>query len=156
VGSTGLTIRVNQKGANRTCDFQLSDNPTDWSKLELYGEPVTKSNEIRFNLRRSQRVHAQLPVVVQGMLADETPFVDPTRAIVLSAHGCLITLSESVTLGERLILRNVATREEQDCRVVYLGEKQGGRTEVGLQFKTAAPQFWGLEHPPPDWKKILS
>ncbi len=106
--------------------------------------------------RRSQRVPAQLPVVVQGMLTDETPFVDPTRAIMLSAHGCLITLSTSIRLGDRLILRNIANHEEQDCRVVYLGEKQGGRTEVGLRFKTAAPQFWGLEHPPRDWKVVLS
>jgi len=116
----------------------------------------TEPNEIRFDLRRSQRVRAQLPVVVQGKLTDESPFVDPTRAIVLSAHGCLITLSASVRLGEMLILRNVANREEQDCRVVYLGEKQGGRTEVGLRFKTAAPQFWDLEHPPPDWRVVLS
>ena len=114
----------------------------------------TERNGVRF-VRRSQRVRAQLPVVVQGKLTDETPFVDPTRAIVLSAHGCLITLSASVRLGERLILRNVATREEQDCRVVYLGEKQGGRTEVGLRFKTAVPQFWGLERPPRDWKVVL-
>ena len=55
-------------------------------------------------------------------------------------------------MGERLILRNVANREEQDCRVVYLGEKHGGRAEVGLRFKTAAPKFWGLEHAPPDWR----
>ena len=110
----------------------------------------TEPNEIRFDLRRLQRVYAQLPVVVQGKLTDETPFLDPTRAIVVSAHGCLITLSASVRLGEMLILRNVANREEQDCRVVYLGEKQGGRTEIGLRFKTDTPQFWGLEHPPPD------
>ena len=116
----------------------------------------TEPNEIRLDLRRSQRVHAQVPVVVQGKLTDETPFVDPTRAIVLSAHGCLITLSAFAKLGDRLILRSVATREEQDCRVVYLGEKQGGRTEVGLRFKTAAPQFWGLEHPPADWRVVLS
>src|SRR5262249_16821798 len=51
--------------------------------------------------------------------------------------------------------RNVASREEQDCRVVYLGEKQGGRAEIGLRFKTAAPQFWGLEHPPSDWCSLL-
>jgi hypothetical protein len=107
--------------------------------------PPTEPNEIRSHLRRSQRVRAQLPVVVQGKLTDETPFVDPTRAIVLSAHGCLITLSASVRLADRLILRNVATREEQD-----------GRTEVGLRFKTAAPQFWGLKHPPPDWRVVLS
>jgi hypothetical protein len=116
----------------------------------------TEPNEIRFDLRRSQRVRAQLAVVVQGKSTDETPFADPTRAIVLSAHGCLVTLSASVRLGERLILRNVANREEQDCRVVYLGEKQGGRAEVGLRFKTPAPQFWGLEHPPRDWKEVLS
>ena len=73
----------------------------------------TEPNEIRFDLRRSRRVHAQLPVVVQGKLTDEIPFVDPTRAIVLSAHGCLITLSASISLGQRLILRNTANREEQ-------------------------------------------
>jgi hypothetical protein len=41
-------------------------------------------------------------------------------------------------LGGRLILRNAANRQEQDCRVVYLGDKEGGRTEVGLRFKTPA------------------
>jgi hypothetical protein len=114
---------------------------------------ANRTSRVRFDVRRSQRVRAQLPVVVQGKSTDETPFADPTRAIVLSANGCLITLSASVRLGERLVLRNTANCEEQDCRVVYLGEKQGGRTEVGLRFKTAAPQFWGLEHPPPDWKE---
>jgi hypothetical protein len=116
----------------------------------------TEPNGTRLNLRRSRRVPAQLPVVVQGKSTDGIPFADPTRAVVLSAHGCLITLSESVRLGERLILRNVANREEQDCRVVYLGEQQGGRTEVGLRFKSAAPQFWGLKRTPLDWKKVLT
>ncbi len=114
----------------------------------------TEPNEIRSHLRRSQRVPAQLPVVVQGKSTDETPFTDPTRAVVLSAHGCLIPLSASVRLGESLVLRNVANREEQDCRVVYLGEKQGDRIEVGLRFKTAAPQFWGLEQPPRGWRVL--
>jgi hypothetical protein len=117
----------------------------------------TERNGAKIDIRRSRRVPAQLPVVVQGKSTGGIPFADPTRAVVLSAHGCLITLSESVRFGERLVLRNVANRQEQDCRVVYLGEKQAGRTEVGLRFKTAAPQFWGLEHTPPDWKKeVLS
>src|SRR5712664_3349245 len=115
----------------------------------------TAPSGARFDLRRSRRVPAQLPVVVQGKSTDGYPFADPTRAVVLSAYGCLITLSESVRLGERLILRNVANREEQGCRVVYLGGKEGGRAEVGLRFKTAALQFWGIGHTPPDWKKVL-
>src|SRR5438445_11387437 len=108
-------------------------------------EPNPASFDFR---RRSLRVPAQLPVVVQGKSTDETPFVDPTRAIVLSAHGCLITRSASIRWGDRRTLRNTANREEEACRVVYLGEKQGGRTEVGLRFKTAAPPFWALEPPP--------
>src|SRR5260370_36234991 len=121
----------------------------------MMNRPI-EPNEIRSHVRRSRRVPAQLPVVVQGKLTDETSFVDPTRAIVLSAHGCLITLPSSVKLGESLILRNVANRKEQNCRVVYLGAKQGGRTEVGLRFKTAAPQFWGLKHPPRDWQDVCA
>lgn len=113
----------------------------------------TELNGARFDLRRSRRVPAQLPVVVQGKSSDGLPFADPTRAVVLSAHGCLITLSESVRMGEKMVLRNVANREEQECRVVYLGEKHGGRAEVGLRFKTAAPEFWGLEYTPPTGRK---
>ena len=117
---------------------------------------TTKPEAVRFELRRSQREYAQLPVVVQGKSTDKTTFAVPTRAIIISAHGCLVTLASSVRLGEKLILRNVATQEEQDCRVVYLGEKHGGRAEVGLRFKTAAPQFWGLRDMPSDWKVVVS
>jgi hypothetical protein len=106
------------------------------------------------DLRRSKRVPAQLPVVVEGESADRNPFEDPTRAVILSAHGCLLTLAESVRLGQKLVLRNFANRELQECRVVYVGEKHGGRTEVGLRFKAPAPQFWGLAHPPADWNKF--
>ena len=115
----------------------------------------TELDSTKFNLRRSSRVSAQVPVVVQRKSTDGVPFADPTRAVVLSAHGCLITLSKAVKLGEKLVLRNITNREEQDCRVVYLGEKHGGRSEVGIRFKTAAPQFWGLENAPLDWKKVL-
>ena len=108
------------------------------------------------NLRRSQRVMAQVPVVVQGMSGATTPFADRSYALVLSANGCLITLSRPVRLGEKLVLESVATRERQNCRVVYLGAKQGGRTEVGLRFKTADPQFWRLENPPSDWKNAVN
>ena len=105
------------------------------------------------DLRRSQRVTAQLPVVVVRKSGEKTTFAEPTRAIVLSARGCLVTLSTPVRLGERLILRNVATSEEQECQVVYLGARQGGRAEVGLRLTSARPQFWGLQDPPPEWQK---
>ncbi len=107
------------------------------------------------NRRRSERVLAQLPVVVKGTARDRVPFTEPTRTVTLNAHGALITLTARAELGQILILANAATQEEQECCVVYLGARQAGRTEVGIAFKHAAPRFWGLDSPPADWKHLL-
>ena len=37
------------------------------------------------------------------------------------------------------MLRNVATREEQECHVVFLGAMHDGKSEVGIEFKRLAP-----------------
>ncbi len=105
--------------------------------------------------RRSERVLVHLPVLVKGNAKYEGPFTEPTRAVVINAHGALITLVTHAELGQKLTLTNVATREEQECRVVYLGTKLGGRTEVGIAFKHPAPKFWGIAVPPIDWKPFL-
>ena len=81
--------------------------------------------------RRSQRVHAQLPMIVRGKSADESTFADPTRAMILSAHGCLTTLSAPVKLGERVVVRNIATGEEQDCHTK--------RSSLDLYIQTYLP-----------------
>lgn len=109
----------------------------------------------RLQQRRSERVLAHLPVLVEGHVKEKGPFTEPTRAILLNAHGALITLVARTELGEKLMLTNVATLEEQECRVVYLGGKLGGGTEVGIAFKHPAPKFWGIATPPPDWKPFL-
>jgi len=63
---------------------------------------------------------SQLPMIVQGKPTEECTFADPIRAILLSGHGCLTTLSASVRLGERVVARNIANGEEQHFQVVYL------------------------------------
>lgn len=102
--------------------------------------------------RRSERVLAYVPVLVKGNAKDKGPFTEPTRAVVINAHGALITLVTRAELEQNLILTNVSTREEQKCRVVYLGAEQAGRTEVGIAFKRPAPKFWGIAAPPIGWK----
>jgi hypothetical protein len=105
--------------------------------------------------RRSERILAQAPVIVEGQPIGASRFVEPTRATVINAHGALISLMKTVTLRQKLVLRNPATQVEQECSVVYLGENQGGRTEVGVAFKVPAPRFWGLEKLPKSWEKSL-
>ena len=120
------------------------------------GTPALQQQDRSDGLRRSQRVHAQSPVAVLGKLTDGSPFADFTRAVVLSANGCLVTMSRSVKLGEKLVLQNVASRQELDCRVVYLAEQHDGGIKVGLGFNTSAPHFWNLEHPPSNWTTALN
>ena len=106
--------------------------------------------------RRSQRLLRHLPILVKGNLETKGPFTEPTRTVVINAHGALITLITRAALGQELTLTNVDTQEEQECRVVYLGTKEAGRTEVGIAFHHPTPKFWGIAAPPDDWRRFLT
>ena len=93
-------------------------------------------------------------VLVYGHTKDSEPFWEEPDTRVLNAHGALITLAADVRVGQKLILTNIATREEQECRVVHLGEKYGHKTEVGIEFVRAAPKFWAITFPPNDWRRV--
>jgi hypothetical protein len=44
-----------------------------------------------------------------------------------------------------LVLVHPETLEEQECRIVYLGEPGDKGQRVGVEFLTPAPRFWGLD-----------
>src|SRR5258708_36955637 len=44
-----------------------------------------------------------------------------------------------------LVITNPETQEEQECRVVYLGDPGDNGQRVGVEFLTPAPRFWGVE-----------
>ncbi len=49
--------------------------------------------------------------------------------------------------GQQLILMNVATEEDQRCRVAFVGEQHLGRNMIGIQFNWLAQKFWHLDDP---------
>lgn len=65
--------------------------------------------------------------------------------MVVNVHGGLLLLKNEVVNGEMLVLTNPLTQEEQECRVVYLGDLVEKGQRVGIEFLTPAPHFWGLE-----------
>jgi hypothetical protein len=95
--------------------------------------------------RRSSRVFARIPIKAAGKDSDGRPFRENSQTIVVNAHGGLLYLQKSVGLGAELTLSNPATEEEQDCRVVYLGEISGKGTRVGVEFLSPSPHFWGVD-----------
>jgi hypothetical protein len=88
-----------------------------------------------------------LPVLVYGRRKDEEPFQEEANVRLLNLRGGLITLATSVEPGQHLILINLATEEDQRCRVAFVGEQHLGRNMIGLQFSRLAQEFWQIDDP---------
>ena len=101
--------------------------------------------------RRSSRVFIRVRIVVAGKTLEGRKFREVCETIVVSAHGGLLYLNQSLENGAMLVLINPFTQEEQECRVVYLGDAGEKGQRVGVEFLSPAPRFWGVEFAPADW-----
>jgi hypothetical protein len=95
--------------------------------------------------RRSGRVFHKMRVQAQGRAHDGRKFREVCQTQVVNSHGGLLLLNHEVAQGEMLVLTNPETQDEQECRVVFLGEMGDRGQRVGIEFLTPAPRFWGLE-----------
>jgi len=102
-------------------------------------------------IRRSTRVFMRVRVVVAGKNADNRRFREACETIVINAHGGLIYLNQPLHLDAVLVIANPFTQEDQECRIVFLGEATDKGQRVGLEFLTPAPHFWGVDFVPGDW-----
>jgi len=103
------------------------------------------------NKRRSSRVFIKLPVLIAGKNTDGQAFRETSETIVVNAHGALLYLQAQVTMETIVLLTNPLTQEEQECRIVFMGNASEKGTRIGVEFLTPAPRFWGVEFPPADW-----
>ena len=101
--------------------------------------------------RRSARVFMRIRVMLTGKNQQGRRFRAATETIVINAHGGLVYLDQDLEMGSLLMLTNPYSQEEQECRVVYLGDDSDKGQRVGLEFLTPAPRFWGVEFARPDW-----
>lgn len=101
--------------------------------------------------RRSQRLALSVPVVAYRSQKLGLPFSEGTRTLMVSAHGALISLTAKVLADQRLVLKHALSGEEQECRVVFTQKNLMGPTEVGIEFRQPAPNFWHIAFPPGDW-----
>ncbi len=103
------------------------------------------------NTRRSQRLLLRIPVVVAGQRADGKNFVEQASTEVVNAHGALILMSEPMAKEQLLRMKHVKSGDEEPCKVVAIGQKVGGKTEIGVEFLKPSPRFWRIAFPPDDW-----
>jgi hypothetical protein len=101
--------------------------------------------------RRSQRILMSAPITVLGERPDRAPFQENTETVAVNSHGALVLLGAPVEVGQELKIRRDPMQEQVAARIVYLGGKQAGKKQVGIQFEKPSPQFWRIAFPPDDW-----
>ena len=97
------------------------------------------------DLRRSRRLILSVPVFVYGWATDNNPFTDFTNTFSVSLHGGLIALPATVRPGEMVLLANIYTHEEKQCRIVRVGPEHDGKRDVGFEFMHPEGWFWWLD-----------
>ncbi len=101
--------------------------------------------------RRSQRVELTIPVVVHRSPKEGPQFYERAQTLVVNAHGALMALAEKVTPKQRLLMQNIDSGEQKECRVVYVKKELAGPTTVAVEFTRPEPSFWRIAYPPDDW-----
>lgn len=95
--------------------------------------------------RRSSRMFMRVRVMASGKNSDGRRFREACETIVINAHGGLLYLDQPLENGMLIVLANPFTQEEQECRIVFLGEANEKGQRVGVEFLSPAPRFWGVD-----------
>jgi hypothetical protein len=100
--------------------------------------------------RRTQRVRIGMSVEIRGKEGEQS-IQEKTKTITVNANGCLVLLAAKVKRGQTLTIINPQTQEELSSTVIFLGDYNSGKSEVGLEFSEPSPKFWRIAFPPNDW-----
>jgi hypothetical protein len=103
------------------------------------------------NKRRSQRLFLQVSVIVEGKLANKSPFSEQTHTIVINAHGALVEMGISLDQGLVVSLLNMRTSEKTECAVKLVTRADAKKFNTALEFTNPNPGFWRISFPPDDW-----
>jgi hypothetical protein len=114
-------------------------------------ESTTSFTSAAVPRRRSQRIFMTVRVRVRGTDLNGKVFDEQTETVAVNAHGALLLLDVPVEVGQNVHLWHRSTQEQIDSGVVFVGAKQAGKTQIGVQFLNPSPHFWHVAFPPDDW-----
>jgi c-di-GMP-binding flagellar brake protein YcgR len=100
--------------------------------------------------RRSHRVNIAMPLLIRGKNGTQS-FEEQVHTISVNAHGCMMRVATQVARSQEVSIVNTKTAEELPCTVTFMGQKENGKTEVGVEFAEVSPLFWRIAFPPEDW-----
>jgi hypothetical protein len=107
--------------------------------------------------RRSTRLTLALPIKVRGVDALQDPFVEQTRTVMVSCHGCKYVSRHYVTKGTEVRLeipRGDPKRSPRDvtAKVIWVQRPSHTREMLHIGLNLDVPgNVWDIPMPPDDW-----
>ena len=96
--------------------------------------------------RANPRIHAKVPVVVDGRDANHKPFAEESYTILVNESGALIALAAQLQLQDRVRITNKSTGDSADCRIAWRSaEPMQGRWSYGVALLDCPANFWALQ-----------
>jgi len=144
--STACDFECPLHGVQREIPMEVSEERLPLTLRRPRTRP-TEPSEGKTGQRLSERLSLHVPVLVYGWARDQGNFHEETSTLLVNAGGGLVALAAKVGLGEMIVVVNKTTREEQECRIAYVGQEAAGEARVGVAFKHPAPSFWKITRP---------
>jgi hypothetical protein len=66
-----------------------------------------------------------------------------------------MALAGLVAVKQKLLLQNIASGEQQECRMISVEANPLGPTKVAVEFTRSASGFWRIAYPPSDFPSGL-
>jgi hypothetical protein len=76
-------------------------------------------------------------------------FRELTHTLELNANGALILLTALVEERQTILIENLNTRLDGECRVANVRFLENGKWAVGIEFTHMAGGFWEVYFPRP-------
>jgi hypothetical protein len=105
------------------------------------------SDDRRRGQRVFLRVRANIHVALQGK-----PVTFDATTVSVNHNGALLLLKQSLPFQTRLVLEHAGTKERVACKVIRSAQPMPEGFHTPVEFETAAPNFWHIAFPPPDWR----
>jgi hypothetical protein len=100
-----------------------------------------KYREKRRGRRMNSRVQIRLEWDSEG--GERRSLETCTR--IVNPYGCMVVLTDSLELEQRVAVKNLATEASNAAVVVWKGDQQPEGWEYGVELIAPDMDFWGLE-----------
>ena len=88
-------------------------------------------------------------VLVYGETGPGEKFKYWTRSVSVSAHGGVVLLEATLSVGQAFQVMNEYNRKKAKARVVSVRTLRDGRVQAAFEFSEGGEKFWSMAFPVP-------